>query len=83
AHPAVDEMERILPALVQEGLDGIEVRHPAHDARAVQRYRALAERHGLVPTGGSDFHRPEGPVPLGHFGVDAAALAALRARCRV
>ena len=41
------------------------------------------DRPEHAATGGSDFHRPEGPVPLGHFGVDAAALAALRARCRV
>jgi predicted metal-dependent phosphoesterase TrpH len=41
---------------VAEGLDALEVFHSDHDEAAVERYRALAAEHGLLTTGGSDFH---------------------------
>jgi predicted metal-dependent phosphoesterase TrpH len=69
AHPASLRMEdRDLERFVMElrgwGLVGIEVHRPDH---APERRRGLAElaaRLGLVPCGGSDFHRPhEGLTP--------------------
>ena len=42
--------------LVEQGLEGIEVWHSDHQPADETRYLELAERHGLVPTGGSDFH---------------------------
>ncbi len=79
AHPGVEAVDDRIPGLVDAGLDGIEVEHPAHDAATANRYRGLAHRLGLVPTGGSDFHHPGGH-PLGAYGVDEAALSALAAR---
>jgi predicted metal-dependent phosphoesterase TrpH len=38
------------------GLQGIEVYYSDHDAALTSQYAALARRHGLIPTGGSDFH---------------------------
>lgn len=38
------------------GLEGIEVKHPLHNEEYEMRARGLAERYGLVQTGGSDFH---------------------------
>ncbi|MBK8646316.1 MAG: PHP domain-containing protein [Gemmatimonadetes bacterium] len=38
------------------GLDGIEVFYPQHDAEQTAHFSALAERHGLLVTGGSDDH---------------------------
>ena len=38
------------------GLAGIEVMHSDHDAELVEKYTALADRFGLLKTGGSDFH---------------------------
>ena len=40
----------------EQGLDGLEVRHPSHDAAAEARLRRLADRLGLAITGGSDWH---------------------------
>lgn len=80
AHPGVEQVDDDLPALVEAGLDGIEVDHPAHDAGTAARYAALAHRLGLVATGGSDFHRPGGRVDLGDHGVGEDALHALQAR---
>ena len=42
--------------LVDQELDGLEVYYPRHDTREVERFEALAERHRLLVTGGSDDH---------------------------
>ncbi len=39
-----------------EGLDGIEVRHPSHSPATERRLTGIAERLGLAITGGSDWH---------------------------
>jgi len=56
AHPGRLKDESIIDELVGEGLDGLEVFYPRHDAEDRQRYRAVAAKHGLVMTAGSDFH---------------------------
>jgi hypothetical protein len=50
--------------LVAAGLRGIEVYYDGYDHGAVRLLLKLAERHGLIVTGGSDFHGP-GRAPLG------------------
>lgn len=57
AHPAVSGLDqRDIEALRAAGIDGIEVHHADHDPGARERLLRLAERVGLVPTAGSDFH---------------------------
>lgn len=48
--------EELISELRDAGLGGIEVDHPDHDDAARARWAAVADRLGLVPTGGSDFH---------------------------
>lgn len=66
------------------GMLGLEVRHSDHDAAAVARYTALAERLGLLTTGGSDYHgsyKPDiklGTGKNGNVSVPAAWLEKLR-----
>ncbi|HSZ55063.1 MAG TPA: PHP domain-containing protein [Tepidisphaeraceae bacterium] len=50
------QLERIFKDLKDVGLDGLEVIHSDHDAALVQKYTKLADRFGLLKTGGSDFH---------------------------
>ena len=38
------------------GLDGLEVDHPDHRDDAIRHFGALADRLGLIHTGGSDDH---------------------------
>jgi hypothetical protein len=38
------------------GLAGIEVIHSDHGPELIEKYTALADRFGLLKTGGSDFH---------------------------
>jgi predicted metal-dependent phosphoesterase TrpH len=50
------EMENLILSLFKEGLKGIEVYYPEHSSSEVAQYRGLAEKHGLVMTGGTDYH---------------------------
>lgn len=50
------QLERIVKDLLDMGLAGIEVLHSDHDAAMVEKYTRLADRFGLLKTGGSDFH---------------------------
>ena len=50
------ELERIVKDLKDLGLEGIEIIHSDHDAAAVEKNTKLADRYGLIKTGGSDFH---------------------------
>jgi predicted metal-dependent phosphoesterase TrpH len=62
AHPntlsmkGVSELENLLLRLIGEGLRGIEVYYPEHSALEVAQYKVLAERYGLLMTGGTDYH---------------------------
>ncbi len=58
AHPVTIGPPSALDALVDDGLDGVEVRHGLHGANAEAMYDTYAREHGLVRTGGSDFHGP-------------------------
>jgi predicted metal-dependent phosphoesterase TrpH len=82
AHPGVTKRDALIPALAAAGLDALEVWHSEHDDEATERYRLLAREHGLLMTGGSDFHGDlAGRVcRLGAVGVPVEAFEALLAR---
>jgi len=50
------QLERVVKDLIDLGLQGLEVIHSDHDAKLVAKFTALADRFGLLKTGGSDFH---------------------------
>ena len=57
---AAPDRPALLRDLVDAGLAGIEVHHRSFDAATVERMRAVAAAHRLVPSGGTDFHGDEG-----------------------
>lgn len=59
AHPGLLGRDELIPGLVAAGLGAIEAYHSEHDTGAVTRYVRLARAHGLVATGGSDYHGEE------------------------
>lgn len=65
AHPGQNGTRDRVEALMRDGLDGVEVRHPSHSNEDVIRLMALVEHFGLVPSGGSDWHGVPGPRTLG------------------
>ncbi len=81
AHPKdILNLESLLAELVPAGLTGLEVYYGPYATATVGQLRALADRFGLIPTGGSDYHGPGiHPTPLGHQPqLPAPALARLR-----
>lgn len=63
AHPVVLGGADVLERLAETGVDGVEVRHTLHGEKAVAVFHDFARAHGMLRTGGSDFHgpRPGGP----------------------
>ena len=75
AHPGTLNRDHLIAAWAGRGLDGIEVWHSKHAAADVARYKEIAKRHGLLMTGGSDFHGERTPdVSIGGVLVPEAAL---------
>jgi len=64
AHPALDGAEQHVDRLIDCGLQGIEAYHTIHSPAQTRRYIAMAHDKGLLITGGSDSHGPEGPIPV-------------------
>jgi predicted metal-dependent phosphoesterase TrpH len=56
AHPGREHSMRDIRRWVAQGLDGIEVRHPSHDAGMRRALLSLARDEGLLASGGSDWH---------------------------
>lgn len=61
AHPAMWKgngavPDELIEAMAEQGMGGLEVDHPDHDDEQRARYRSMAERLDLVPTGASDCH---------------------------
>lgn len=78
AHPGVSGVDHLIPHLVDAGLRGLEAYHGEHSAQERARYRDLADRMGLLVTGGSDYHGPGFPNPeLGRADVPDSVLAPL------
>lgn len=84
AHPGTLNRDHLIPGWARRGLDGIEVWHSKHDARDVARYRGFAQLHGLLMTGGSDYHGERTPnVKIGGVPVPNQILAPLDELCRM
>lgn len=57
AHPTLyPDHSRLVPALLDAGLDAVEVLHPAIDENHRERYANMARFRGKFTTGGSDDH---------------------------
>ena len=89
AHPgrlAAGERDRVLGEAIEAGIDGVEVWHSQHDDELRRSLAGLAERRGLLATGGSDYHgrhKPDvrvGSGTGGNVAVPGERLAALRER---
>lgn len=56
AHPGLVGKDYLFDTLVPLGLVGLEAHHPDHPLEKRDHYEQLASQHGLLVTGGSDFH---------------------------
>ncbi len=94
AHPSTLELsdadlDAFVGQLAAAGLDALEAHRGDHDSATQRAYVALAERHGLLVSPGSDFHSidretdPRGKRTLGYVGdpgISDGALEALVSR---
>jgi len=61
AHPFalglnLPKTEELVRGLMDDGLDGMEVYYSEHDEAATKAFKEMAEKLGLLISGGSDFH---------------------------
>ena len=62
AHPReLDNLNDLLTRLKAAGMVGMEVYYQDYSPDEVEHLRAVAEKHGLIPMGGSDYHGMGGP----------------------
>jgi predicted metal-dependent phosphoesterase TrpH len=72
AHPSFTKsFDDVVPELVEAGLAGMEVYYKNYDEETVQTLAEKAEKYGILPLGGSDYHalnnpgeREPGDIPL-------------------
>ena len=71
AHPGQWTPGRVLTALRDRGLDGIECVSPSHPDYLVDYYQNICRTHDLLETGGSDYHgdSEETDMHLGTLGL--------------
>lgn len=93
AHPTLyglelEQLEELCRELILYGLDGIECQYSTYSPAETKAITALAERMGLLPSGGSDFHGKNKPNI--HLGSGKSNLAipygfweGLRRRCGI
>lgn len=77
-----DARKKLIDGLVCYGVDGIECTYSQHTASETEYFLAYASGHGLLKTGGSDFHAKEARRTIGTplFYPDDELLAALKLR---
>ena len=70
AHPAQYNNIELLEELAKAGkIDGVEVGHYSADEQCRSELHAIAQKYGLIETGGSDFHGLYNSVPT-HLGSE-------------
>ena len=69
AHPVLINDDAIAEELLKLPFDGLEVYHSKQNEEDRARYLAMANRHGLLASGGSDYHGTPGryPVRIGEY----------------
>ena len=78
AHPGTTRRDEVIPDLIGFGLDGLEAYHSQHDLETTQYYINLANKFGLIYTGGSDCHGRRDRLLIGTVKVPYQCLQRLR-----
>ena len=56
AHPYILKKDDLISLFVEQGLRGLEAYYPEHSKAMTRHYKDLADKYGLLVTGGSDCH---------------------------
>ena len=86
AHPKLTglgdgTLEKLVILLKEQGLHALEVYYPEQSEKETENYKKLCNKHGLLYTGGSDFHGMNRPdTMLGVKGISQEELDVLKNR---
>lgn len=80
AHPGKSFVDHLIPQMIKEGLQGIEVWHPSHSPEESQRYLQMVREFSLLATGGSDAHSPKDIPFIEQFKISYQRVALLKER---
>lgn len=81
AHPGYYLEDRsAFDELLDQGFDGVEVLHPYHRNGVVDELQSIADKRGLLTSGGSDFHGFAGRDNMGEPRVPYRLLEKIRER---
>jgi predicted metal-dependent phosphoesterase TrpH len=82
AHPGLLKRDELIPDMVNAGLASIEAFHSDHDPATTEHYLAMAERLGIVVSGGSDYHgeKERRRAAFGTVGLSPELFGRLEAR---
>ena len=82
AHPGLLRRDDLIPDMIDAGLTAVEAFHSEHDSWATEHYLALAARHGILVSGGSDYHgeRERRRSAFGSIGLPHECFEKLKAR---
>ena len=81
AHPHLNLSSGNIRALVNVGIDGLETAHPKLKASQCRELVTLAAQHGILATGGSDYHgERRGTVRVGSVRVPVEVASRIEAR---
>jgi len=64
-----DKERPIIEELIESGLSGIEVFYPSHTKEEIASLVSVAQKYGLLITGGTDYHGSFGKVEIGEHGI--------------
>jgi predicted metal-dependent phosphoesterase TrpH len=79
SHPGTTRRDELITDFIAEGMRAIEVYHPKHSEADIARYSRLAEKLGLVVTGGSDSHgRRNHKLRVGAYTVSRSVVEELK-----
>ena len=78
-HGGMLDLDALLPGMMEAGLQGLEVYCSNQRANVTDKYRSVARKHGLLATGGSDFHGDQvsAGVRVGDATATSEVLAAI------
>lgn len=80
AHPFLNKQIRLIEPLIRKGIKGIEVYYSMHTPDQVNHLKQLANKYGLVQTGGSDYHgETHNSICLGDGYMDYSKVQDLKA----
>jgi 3',5'-nucleoside bisphosphate phosphatase len=84
AHPGLLRRDDLIPAMIEAGLTAVEAFHSEHDPATTGHYLSLAERRGILVSGGSDYHgeKERRRAAFGSVGLPCERFERLAARAR-